>query len=65
MCEYAESVYLAIVCSPEDMENILKNIFETIIKNGKKTRKKNKKTVFDIMGISCKKDNCHEHEDIA
>lgn len=64
-CEYFESLYLAIICSPKEILSILESIFETIIKNGKKSRKKNKKTVFDIIGVSYKEDKCHNKTEIA
>jgi hypothetical protein len=64
-CEYFESLYLAIICSPKEVLSILESIFETIIKNGKKSRKKNKKTVFDIIGVSYKEDKCYNKTEIA
>lgn len=65
VCEYFESLYSTIICSPEQVVNILEIIFETIIKNGKKSRKKDKKTVFDIIGVSCKEDRCHDETEVA
>jgi hypothetical protein len=65
VCEYFESLYSAIICSPKELVSILECIFETIIKNGKKSRKKNKRTVFDIIGVSYEEDICHDEVSVA
>ncbi len=52
VCEYFESLYWTIICSPIKVYNILENIYKTILKNGKKSHRKHKQTVFDIMGVS-------------
>jgi hypothetical protein len=65
VCEYFESLYSAIIFSPKEVESIVRNIFEIIIKNGKKSRKKGTKTVFDIIGVSYEEDRCHNEAEVA
>lgn len=60
VCEYFESLYWTIICSPVEVVNILSNIFETILKNGTKSHRKNKQTVFDIMGVTYKNSICYD-----
>lgn len=58
VCEYFESLYRTIICSPMEVYNVLENIYKTILKNGKKSHRKNKQTVFDIMGVSYERSRC-------
>lgn len=52
VCEYFESLYWTIICSPMEVLVILSDMFEIILKNGIKSHRKNKQTAFDIMGVS-------------
>lgn len=65
VCEYFESLYCTIICSPSEVYNILENIFATILKNGKKSHRKNKQTVFDIMGVSYERNTCDINISVA
>ena len=51
ICEYLESLYFKIINSPNKVCNILSIIFQDVCKNGKKSHKKDKPTVFDILGV--------------
>ena len=53
VCEHIKDLYLNLINAQiESVINILTKIFELISKNGKKSHKKGKKTVFDILGVS-------------
>jgi hypothetical protein len=50
--EYIKKLYLMIIYASEDeMFNLLIKIFENIYKNGTKSHKKDKQTVFDILKV--------------
>ena len=49
--EYIERLYFELIKFPCEIFNTLKLVFENIVKNGLKCHKKNKKTVFNILGI--------------
>jgi hypothetical protein len=59
ICEYIGSLYLEIINSSKKVFHILTNLFESILKNGKKSHRKNKKTAFDIMGVSYERNECN------
>ncbi len=51
--EHIKDLYLNLInAHVESVINILIKIFELISKNGEKSHKKGKKTVFDILGVS-------------
>lgn len=47
--EYLGKIYYSLMTSLEDIQQILFRILELITKNGLKSRRGNKKTVFDIL----------------
>lgn len=49
--EYIERIYMEFIKFPYRTISTLKLIFKNIVKNGRKSHKKNKKTVFDILGV--------------
>ena len=52
--EYIDSLYFELIKFPNKVFNTLKSIFENVVRNGLKSHKKNKKTVFDILGVCYK-----------
>ncbi len=55
--EYIKKIYLNIINKPSQVTKLLIDIFKCIKKNGRKTRKKGKKTLFDILGV------CHHYQE--
>ena len=47
--EYLDNIYHSLTASLEDLLDILHRIFEMITKNGLKSKRIKKKTVFDIL----------------
>lgn len=52
--EYIDILYFDLIKFPNKTFNNLKLVFENVIKNGLKSHKKDKKTVFDIIGVCYK-----------
>lgn len=52
--EYIDILYFDLIKFPNKTFNNLKLVFENVIKNGLKSHKKDKKTVFDILGVCYK-----------
>jgi len=52
--EYINKLYFEIIKSPNEIFNTLKLIFKNVVRNGLKSHRKNKKTVFDILGVCYK-----------
>ena len=53
--EYIDFLYFELIKFPSETFNILKLMFENVVKNGLKSHKKHKKTVFDILGVCYKR----------
>ena len=53
--EYIDRIYFELIKFPSETFNTLKLVFENIIRNGLKSHRKNKKTVFDILGVHYKR----------
>ncbi|WP_155242025.1 hypothetical protein [Clostridium pasteurianum] len=53
--EYIGRLYFELIKFPNETFNTLKLVFKNIVKNGLKSHRKDKKTVFDILGICYKK----------
>ena len=49
--EYIERLYLELIRFPGEVFKTLKSVFENVVKNGLKSHRKDKKTVFDILGV--------------
>ncbi len=49
--EHIDMLYFELIKFPNKIFNTLKLIFENVVRNGLKSHKKDKKTVFDILGI--------------
>jgi len=52
--EYIDRLYFELIKFPNKIFNTLKLIFENVVMNGLKSHKKDKKTVFDILGVCYK-----------
>ena len=52
--EYIDILYFDLIKFPNKTFNNLKLVFENVVKNGLKSHKKDKKTVFDILGVCYK-----------
>ncbi|MCB2323978.1 hypothetical protein LGL55_24705 [Clostridium tagluense] len=52
--EYIDGIYFELIKFPNNVFNTLKLIFENVVRNGLKSHKKDKKTVFDILGVCYK-----------
>jgi hypothetical protein len=50
--EYIERLYFELIKFPSETFNTLKLVFENVVRNGLKSHRKDKKTVFDILGVS-------------
>lgn len=50
--EYIERIYFELIKSPSETFNTLKLVFENVVRNGRKSHRKDKKTVFDILGVN-------------
>lgn len=53
--EYIDSLYFELIKFPSESFNILKLMFKNVVSNGLKSHRKNKKTVFDILGVCYKR----------
>jgi hypothetical protein len=53
--EYIDSLYFDLVKFPSKTFNNLKSVFKNVVKNGLKSHKKDRKTVFDILGVYYKR----------
>ncbi|MBZ9689868.1 IS4 family transposase [Clostridium estertheticum] len=53
--EYIDRLYFELVKFPSRTFNTLKLVFENVVKNGLKSHRKDKKTVFDILGVRYKR----------
>ena len=53
--EYIDRLYFDLIKFPSKTFNNLKSVFKNVVKNGLKSHKKDKKTVFDILGV------CYKH----
>ena len=52
--EYIDRLYFDLIKFPSKTFNNLKSVFKNLVKNGLKSHKKDKKTVFDILGVCYK-----------
>ncbi|WP_308011369.1 IS4 family transposase [Clostridium tagluense] len=52
--EYIDGIYFELIKFPNKVFNTLKLIFKNVVRNGLKSHKKDKKTVFDILGVCYK-----------
>jgi hypothetical protein len=52
--EYIDRLYFELINFPSETFNTLKLVFENVVRNGLKSHKKDKKTIFDILGVSYK-----------
>jgi hypothetical protein len=52
--EYIDKLYFELIESPGQTFKTLQLVFENVVKNGLKSHKKDKKTVFDILGVCYK-----------
>ncbi len=53
--EYIDSLYFELIKFPSESFNTLKLMFKNVVRNGLKSHKKHKKTVFDILGVCYKR----------
>ena len=53
--EYINRLYFELIQFPNETFNTLKLVFENVIKNGIKSHKKDKKTIFDILEVCYKR----------
>ncbi|MCB2323732.1 IS4 family transposase, partial [Clostridium tagluense] len=51
---YIDRLYFDLIKFPSRTLNNVKSVFENVLKNGLKSHKKDKKTVFDILGVCYK-----------
>ena len=52
--EYIDRLYFDLIKFPSKTLNNLKSVFKNVVKNGLKSHRKDKKTVFDILGVCYK-----------
>ena len=52
--EYIDRLYFDLIIFPSKTFNNLKLVFKNVVKNGLKSHRKDKKTVFDILGVCYK-----------
>jgi len=52
--EYIDNLYYELIKFPSKTFNNLKSVFKNVVKNGLKSHKKDKKTVFDILEVCYK-----------
>ena len=52
--EYIDRLYFDLIKFPSKTFNNLKSVFKNIVKNGLKSHRKDKKTVFNILGVCYK-----------
>jgi uncharacterized protein YbbC (DUF1343 family) len=53
--EYIDSLYFELIKFPSESLDTLKLMFENVVRNGLKSHRKHKKTVFDILGVCYKR----------
>jgi uncharacterized protein (DUF2225 family) len=53
--EYIDRLYFELIKFPSGLFNTLKLVFENVARSGLKSHKKDKKTVFDILGVCYKR----------
>jgi hypothetical protein len=53
--EYIDRLYFELIEFPGETANTLKLVFENVVRNGLKSHRKDKKTVFDILGVCYKR----------
>jgi hypothetical protein len=53
--EYIDSLYFELIKFPSESSHTLKLMFENVVRNGLKSHRKHKKTVFDILGVCYKR----------
>ena len=53
--EYIDRLYFELIESSSQTFKILQLVFENVVRNGLKSHKKDKKTVFDILGVCYKR----------
>jgi hypothetical protein len=53
--EYIDRLYFELIKFHNYIFNTLKLLFENVVMNGLKSHKKDKKTVFDILGVCYKR----------
>ncbi len=53
--EYIDRLYFELIAFPSKVSNSLGLVFENVVRNGLKSHRKDKKTVFDILGIYYKR----------
>jgi hypothetical protein len=53
--EYIDSLYFELIKLPSESFNTLKLMFKNVVRNGLKSHKQHKKTVFDILGVCYKR----------
>ena len=56
--EYIERLYFELINLPKNIPKTLHLIFENVVKNGLKSHRKFRQTVFDILGV------CYAHIDV-
>lgn len=47
--EYIDRIYFDLIKLPSETSNTLKLVFKNVVRNGLKSHRKGKKTVFDIL----------------
>ncbi|WP_258881179.1 hypothetical protein [Clostridium tagluense] len=52
--EYIDILYFDLIKFPNKTFNNLKSVFKNVVKNGLKSHRNDKKTVFDILGVCYK-----------
>ncbi|MCH4201176.1 MAG: IS4 family transposase [Clostridium tyrobutyricum] len=53
--EYIDRLYFELIKFPSEIFNTLKLVFENVVRSGLKSHRKDKKTVFDILGVCYKR----------
>jgi hypothetical protein len=53
--EYIDRIYSDLIRFPSETSNTLKLVFKNVVRNGLKSHRKGKKTVFDILGVCYKR----------
>jgi len=53
--EYIDRIYFDLIKFPSGTFNTLKLVFKNVVRNGLKSHRKGKKTVFDILGVCYKR----------
>ena len=52
---YIDRLYFELIKFPGEIFNTLKLVFENVVRNGLKSHRKDKKTVFYILGVCYKR----------